>query len=114
MSFINCASSLTYCRWWKGFDVPTNLAYARNRMVECYFWSLGVFFEPQYSQSRMFLAKVLSTATILDDTYDAYGTYEELEIFTAAIHRYTMRTYMQLLCHPLVLFQFRRLPKKPF
>lgn len=104
MPFINCASSLTYCRWWKGFDVPTNLAYARNRSVECYFWSLSVFFEPKYSQSRMFLAKVFAMETILDDTYDAYGTYEELEIFTAAIHRYTMQTYMHVLCHPLVLF----------
>ncbi|PWA83975.1 Alpha-isocomene synthase [Artemisia annua] len=94
-------------KWWKGFEVPTNLAYARNRMVECYFWSLSVFFEPKYSQSRMFLAKVISVATILDDTYDAYGIYEELEIFTAALHRYTMRT-----CHPLVSFQFRRLPIK--
>ncbi|PWA44088.1 Alpha-isocomene synthase [Artemisia annua] len=77
-------------KWWKGFNVPTNLAYARNRMVECYFWSLSVFYEPKYSQSRMFLAKVLSTETILDDTYDAYGTYEELEIFTAAIHRWSV------------------------
>ncbi|GJZ32594.1 alpha-isocomene synthase [Tanacetum coccineum] len=77
-------------KWWKGFDVPTNLPYARNRMVECYFWSLSVFFEPKYSQSRMFLAKVIAVATILDDTYDAYGTYEELEIFTVAVQRITV------------------------
>ncbi|KAK9066880.1 hypothetical protein SSX86_014203 [Deinandra increscens subsp. villosa] len=76
-------------KWWKSFDVPTNLSYARNRLVECYFWSLGVYFEPQYSQSRMFLAKVLSMETILDDTYDAYGTLEELEIFTEAVKKWS-------------------------
>ncbi|KAL8231082.1 hypothetical protein R6Q57_000860 [Mikania cordata] len=75
-------------KWWKGFDVPTNLPYARNRLVESYFWSLCVYFEPQYLESRMFLAKVFATATLLDDTYDAYGTLEELEIFTKALKMY--------------------------
>ncbi|KAK9066882.1 hypothetical protein SSX86_014205 [Deinandra increscens subsp. villosa] len=77
-------------KWWKKFDVPTNLPYARNRLVECYFWSLCVYFEPQYSQSRMFLAKYLSLETLLDDTYDAYGTLEELEIFTKAVNRWSV------------------------
>nr|AAX84550.1 sesquiterpene cyclase [Ixeridium dentatum] len=74
--------------WWKAFDVPKNLPYARNRLVESYFWALGVYFEPQYSQSRMFLARVPATATLCDDTYDAYGTYEELLVFTEAIERW--------------------------
>ncbi|KAK1433294.1 hypothetical protein QVD17_10204 [Tagetes erecta] len=77
-------------KWWKGFNVPTNLSYARNRLVECYFWSLSVYFEPKYSESRMFLAKVISMETILDDTYDAYGTLEELEIFTEALKRWSI------------------------
>ncbi|KAL7618016.1 hypothetical protein Lser_V15G00172 [Lactuca serriola] len=72
-------------RWWKVFDVPNNLPYARNRLVECYFWALGVYYEPKYSQSRMFLARVLAMATLFDDTYDAYGTYEELLVLTEAI-----------------------------
>nr|XP_043636635.1 alpha-isocomene synthase-like [Erigeron canadensis] len=75
--------------WWKGFDVPTILSYARNRLIECYFWSLGVYYEPQYSESRMFLAKILSMETLLDDTYDAYGTYEELVKFTEALQRWS-------------------------
>ncbi|CAI9301076.1 unnamed protein product [Lactuca saligna] len=77
-------------KWWKGLDVPNNVPYARDRMVECYFWALGVYFEPQYSRARIFLTKVISMATILDDTYDAYGTYEELKIFTEAIQRWSI------------------------
>ncbi|KAD4888452.1 hypothetical protein E3N88_20525 [Mikania micrantha] len=77
-------------KWWKCFDVPTNLPYARNRLIESYFWSLSVYFEPQYSESRMFLAKAFAVATLVDDTYDAYGTLEELEIFTEAFKRWSI------------------------
>ncbi|KAM0038381.1 putative germacrene-A synthase [Helianthus debilis subsp. tardiflorus] len=75
--------------WWKGFDVPKNLPYMRDRMVENYFWVLGVYFEPQYARSRTFLGKVCAMATIMDDTYDAYGTYEELKIFTEAVQKWS-------------------------
>lgn len=57
-------------------------------MVECYFWALGTHSEPQYSVGRMWVARVLALGTLIDDTYDAYGTYEELVIFTEAIERY--------------------------
>lgn len=68
--------------------MANNLPYARNRPVECYFWALAVYFEPQYSVSRVFLARFFLMQTLLDDTYDAYGTYEELEKFTEAFQRY--------------------------
>ncbi|XP_076912924.1 sesquiterpene synthase TPS1-like [Bidens hawaiensis] len=42
-------------KWWKGFDIPKNLM--RDRLVEMYFWTLGVYYEPQYSHSRIFFAK---------------------------------------------------------
>ncbi|CAN4114379.1 unnamed protein product [Withania somnifera] len=37
-------------RWWKDLNFVKTLPYARDRVVECYFWALGVYFEPQYSQ----------------------------------------------------------------
>ena len=74
-------------RWWKELDVPTNLPFARDRIVECYYWSVGVHFEPQYSQARKIMTKVLAMLSIIDDTYDAYGTIDELELFTKAIER---------------------------
>ncbi|XP_049379108.1 probable 5-epi-aristolochene synthase 4 [Solanum stenotomum] len=75
-------------RWWKELDFVTTLPYARDRVVECYFWALGVYFEPQYSQARVMLTKTLAMTSIVDDTFDAYGTVKELEKYTDAIQRW--------------------------
>ncbi|XP_075080927.1 5-epi-aristolochene synthase-like isoform X1 [Nicotiana tabacum] len=75
-------------RWWKDLDFVTTLPYARDRVVECYFWALGVYFEPQYSQARVMLVKTISMISIVDDTFDAYGTVKELEAYTDAIQRW--------------------------
>lgn len=48
-----------------------------------------MYFEPQYAFGRNFLTKIITLSSILDDMYDAYATLDELEIFTAAIERYT-------------------------
>ncbi|XP_060186068.1 (-)-germacrene D synthase-like [Lycium barbarum] len=74
-------------RWWKDLDVERNFSFARNRLVEAYFWILGVYFEPRYYIARRFTTKVISLASILDDLYDVYGTLDELEMFTDAIQR---------------------------
>ncbi|KAG6577412.1 hypothetical protein SDJN03_24986, partial [Cucurbita argyrosperma subsp. sororia] len=74
-------------RWWKDLKVETNFPYARDRIVECYFWTLGAYFEPQFNVGRKILTKVIAISSILDDTYDAYGTFEELQILTEAIQR---------------------------
>ncbi|XP_022985195.1 (+)-gamma-cadinene synthase-like [Cucurbita maxima] len=75
-------------RWWKDLNVETNFPYARDRIVECYFWTLGAYFEPQFNIGRRILTKVIAISSILDDTYDAYGTFEELQVFTRAIQRW--------------------------
>ncbi|KAI3807293.1 hypothetical protein L1987_23219 [Smallanthus sonchifolius] len=89
-------------------DALKNLPYVRDRIVECYFWAFGVYSEPKYSLARVFLAKVIQMATVLDDTYDAYGTYEELEIFTKAVERWSITSldglpeYMKLVYEVLL------------
>ncbi|CAN6576178.1 unnamed protein product [Malus baccata var. baccata] len=68
----------------RDLDVPNKLPFVRDRLVEVYFcWSLSVYFEPQYS-------------FVMDDFYDAYGTYEELELFTEAIERWHFSAMDQL------------------
>lgn len=56
--------------------------------MECYFWILGVYFEPKYSMIRSFMTKMIALASVIDDIYDVYGTLEELKLFTDAIERY--------------------------
>jgi (-)-germacrene D synthase len=84
-------------RWWKVLDFERELPFARNRIVELYFWTVGVFFEPQYASARKFLTKVIALGSVLDDIYDAYGTFEELKIFTEAIQRYKTSIKKKLL-----------------
>ncbi|XP_023905162.2 sesquiterpene synthase 2 [Quercus suber] len=83
-------------RWWKDLDFATKLPFARDRVVECYFWIVAVYFEPQYSLARKILTKVISMTSILDDIYDVYGTLEELEPFTEAIERWDISYIDQL------------------
>ena len=78
-------------RWWKDLDFARKLPFARDRVVECYFVFMSVYFEPQYSLARKILTKVLTLTSVIDDIYDAYGTLEELEPFTEAIERFVNR-----------------------
>ncbi|KAH9757636.1 alpha-humulene/(-)-(E)-beta-caryophyllene synthase [Citrus sinensis] len=83
-------------RWWKDLDFARKLPFARDRVVECYFWIVGVYFEPQYSLARKLLTKVISMTSIIDDIYDVYGIPEELDLFTAAIDRWDVSCIDQL------------------
>ena len=69
-------------------EFETRLPYARDRLVECYTWSVSVFFEPQYALGRRTLTKVIGITSIIDDTYDAHATIDELQVFTDAVHRF--------------------------
>ncbi|PKI66074.1 hypothetical protein CRG98_013569 [Punica granatum] len=83
-------------RWWKELDVGRKLPFVRDRAVECYFWILGVYFEPQYSRARDILTKVILLTSIMDDIYDAYGTPEELKLLTDSIERWDRGVIGQL------------------
>jgi len=68
--------------------VSTKLPYARDRIVEAYFWVLGVFYEPQYALGRAVFTKIYKMTSIMDDTYDAYGLFDELVLYTKAVQRF--------------------------
>jgi hypothetical protein len=82
------AVQLRTCRWWNGLELQSRLSFARDRVVECYFWIVGVYFEPSYSRARIILTKVIAIVSLLDDTYDVYGTPQECELFTECIERF--------------------------
>ncbi|CAN7024638.1 unnamed protein product [Brassica rapa subsp. trilocularis] len=75
-------------RWYEEMEIKSKVTYTRHRVAEAYLWSIGAYFEPQYSQARVKTAVALIIFTMLDDTYDAYGTMEELEIFSDAIEKW--------------------------
>lgn len=68
-------------------EIESKVTFTRHRVTETYLWSLGAYFEPQYSQARVKTAIALILFTALDDMYDAYGTMEELELFTYAMDK---------------------------
>nr|Q5SBP6.1 RecName: Full=Germacrene-D synthase; AltName: Full=(-)-germacrene D synthase [Ocimum basilicum]AAV63786.1 germacrene D synthase [Ocimum basilicum] len=95
-------------RWWKELDLGNKLPFARDRVVECYFWILGVYFEPQYNIARRFMTKVIAMTSIIDDIYDVHGTLEELQRFTDAIRSWDIRAIDELppymrLCYEALL-----------
>ncbi|CAL8151405.1 unnamed protein product [Prunus armeniaca] len=81
-------------RWWKELDFEKKLPFARDRIVELYFWIVGVYFEPHYMATRKILTKVIALVSVLDDIYDAFGTYEV--IFTGAIERWDINCMDEL------------------
>ncbi|XP_050365371.1 (-)-alpha-pinene synthase-like [Argentina anserina] len=92
-------------RWWKDLDFERRLPFARDRKVELFFWIVGVYFEPQYSVGRTFMTKVSILLTVLDDIYDAYGTFEELVIFTEAIDRWDVKCIDELPDYLKIFYQ---------
>ncbi|XP_031387316.1 (-)-germacrene D synthase-like [Punica granatum] len=94
-------------RWRKDLDFKRQLPFVRDR-IACYLWNSGVYFEPEYSLARKFVTKAMAMITAVDDTYDSYGTIEELELFTRAVERWDINAadelpgYMQV-CYPALL-----------
>ncbi|XP_044507235.1 (-)-germacrene D synthase-like [Mangifera indica] len=83
-------------QWWKDLGLASKLPYVRDRVVELYFWIVGVYFEPEYELARRLLTKVIATTSVIDDTYDVYGTVDELELFTSAVERWNTSAMEQL------------------
>ncbi|KAL0357020.1 UNVERIFIED_CONTAM: (-)-alpha-terpineol synthase [Sesamum calycinum] len=79
-------------------------------MVECYFWTTGVFSHPQYSYPRIMSSKLNALVTVIDDVFDVYATHQELQLFYNAIQRWDVEAidqlpnYMQI-CY-LALYNF--------
>ncbi|KAI4978398.1 hypothetical protein ZWY2020_015151 [Hordeum vulgare] len=91
--------------WYKDLNSGSMLGeYIRERPVECYFWALGVFYEPKYAKARMMFAKLIKMFSFFDDTFDSYGTLEELHQFDQAVQRWDEKDATQIgECHWYVM-----------
>ncbi|THG20517.1 hypothetical protein TEA_027974 [Camellia sinensis var. sinensis] len=77
-------------RWWRYMGLANKLSFIRDRIVENFFCSVGMVFEPQFSNFRKGMTKLIALIIIIDDVYDIYGSLKELEQFTEAIERWSM------------------------
>ncbi|XP_071727396.1 (E)-beta-farnesene synthase-like [Rutidosis leptorrhynchoides] len=95
-------------KWWRDLDVRNKLPFVRDRLVEGFFWMLGIHFEPQHSRTRIFLTKLCMWTIVFDDLFDNYGTYEELDLITQAVQRWSLSClndlpeYMQVIYRELL------------
>ncbi|XP_057845507.1 sesquiterpene synthase Cad isoform X1 [Cryptomeria japonica] len=91
--------------WWKHSSV-IQLDFFRHRHIEFYFWWDCSIFEPEYSTTRIGLAKFLTTLSLIDDIYDTYGTIDELRPFTTALIRWDISMIDNLPDYMKTSFQF--------
>ncbi|KAK2640239.1 hypothetical protein Ddye_028034 [Dipteronia dyeriana] len=92
--------------WWKDLDLPSKLPYIRDRVIEAYLWAVAIYFEPYYSRARLMLCKFSMMLTVVDDTYDSYGTVEELRLFTDAIRRWDISALDDLPDYMKIIYSF--------
>nr|AAM89254.1 3-carene synthase [Salvia stenophylla] len=83
-------------QWWRNTCLAEKLPFARDRLVESYFWGVGVVQPRQHGIARMAVDRSIALITVIDDVYDVYGTLEELEQFTEAIRRWDISSIDQL------------------
>ncbi|KAL6840118.1 hypothetical protein ACP4OV_029928 [Aristida adscensionis] len=74
--------------WWRNLGEEVKLSCFRDRIVEAYFYSFGVFQEEERSRARMMFTKVFGWLILLDGTYDVHATFEECQIFDEAVQRH--------------------------
>lgn len=72
--------------WFKDINPCSRIGrYIRERPVESYYWTLGVFYEPHYAKARMMFVKLFILLSFFDDIYDSYGTLDEVRKFNQAV-----------------------------
>ncbi|KAK2644467.1 hypothetical protein Ddye_019662 [Dipteronia dyeriana] len=78
-------------RWWRNLGLIENLNFARDRLVECFMCAVGLVFQPNLSNFRKWMTKVVVFILVIDDIYDNYGSLEELQDFTNAVDRWNSK-----------------------
>lgn len=83
-------------RWWKQLELVEKLGFGRDRPLECYLWTVGIFPEPYNSNCRIQLTKTIAILLVIDDIFDTYGSLSDLVLFTDAIKRWDLNAMESL------------------
>jgi hypothetical protein len=86
----------TLTKWWKDQDIPSNLPCVRDRIVETYFPTLGLYFEPRFSLGRIIIAKMTIIVVALNDVCDSYATYPEAKSLIDSLQRWDIEAIDEL------------------
>ncbi|GLJ06369.1 hypothetical protein SUGI_0037340 [Cryptomeria japonica] len=76
-----------YSRWWRDSGL-SKLKCAHRRYIEYFSLACAICEDEKYAKFRSGIAKFSAIATYLADTYNTYGTYDELKQFTDAIKKW--------------------------
>ncbi|PUZ45789.1 hypothetical protein GQ55_8G253000 [Panicum hallii var. hallii] len=74
--------------WWRDLYDNVKLTYTRDRIVECYFYSITVFHGEESSVARIILAKLYALFVLFDDNFDVRATFEESQMLDEALQRW--------------------------
>ncbi|KAK8683200.1 hypothetical protein V6N13_039266 [Hibiscus sabdariffa] len=74
--------------WWQKANLASRFPHVRQRMVESFFMAVAMVFEPQFAFARNLMSKWYIGFALIDDTYDAYGLYQELQALKRAVERF--------------------------
>ncbi|KAL1823095.1 hypothetical protein ACET3Z_009873 [Daucus carota] len=78
-------------RWWQNIGLSGKLSFStKDSLLQCFFWTIGISFEPHLSDSRISLTKLATFLTVIDDLYDDHGSVDELELFTDSVRRWNV------------------------
>ncbi|KAI4324178.1 hypothetical protein L6164_023735 [Bauhinia variegata] len=59
-------------RWWEKAALGEKMSFSRDRLVECFIWTVGFSFQPHFGYFRRVMTKVNALITIIDDVYDVW------------------------------------------
>ncbi|KAJ8531273.1 hypothetical protein K7X08_026707 [Anisodus acutangulus] len=82
--------------WHKNLNLAEVMGFTRDRLVECFLWSVGFAFEPKFWCCRKWSTKLAELITTIDDMYEIHGTLEELALFTDMVDRWDINAMEQL------------------
>lgn len=83
-------------KWWKDTEWGEKLGFARERLMESFYWSVGYNSNPEFNYRRRVLTAITAFITTIDDIYDVYATLEELELLTKLTKRWDAAELEQL------------------
>ncbi|KAH0697221.1 hypothetical protein KY290_014663 [Solanum tuberosum] len=83
-------------RWWRNLCIVESLGFTRDRIVESFFFAVGIASEPEHGSMRKWLTKVIQLILIIDDVYDIYASLTDVQQFTRAIEKWDPKEVQRL------------------